>query len=424
MITLLLQIVRSDVLTLRGTPLKLDATPAMFGVIDYASQGIQGKIVMPESKGDNFCSQGDYEIDSKMNRGEGPVLLLGRGECSFAEKTWIAQKKGAKAVIIYDSNGESNYEDIIMSEPDLVTMASSINIASYFLSYDEGRKLIESLSQSDTVNISAVFQKRSTVALDVYLSPSEGDMMEFLGSLGPLLAELEQVDLDFRFVTFTDGSRDECATNLPLPVKTCFHQPDWSRELAGWQMLGESMRQSCMWKASQRRDLDKQFLSYLSYFATDCLRSRSSEQLSGCSMSVSKKVGFAIQDFRRPFCDYSEALQLFVEDRYRGYSHIDINGKRYAGRLEAEALKQALCMASEVPGPACKAKNRVGKVGIFVTIVATLASVLGVAAFFVYRRRKNTRQRKGKFIAGEESTGSSFATLSKHRESADQPNWN
>ncbi|KAM0915178.1 hypothetical protein ACQ4PT_011069 [Festuca glaucescens] len=76
-----------------------DAAIGNFGVPDYGGT-LTGVVLYPDAKATG-CA--DFPSKFKSKSGRPVILLLDRGECYFALKSWNAQQAGAAAVLIADS---------------------------------------------------------------------------------------------------------------------------------------------------------------------------------------------------------------------------------------------------------------------------------------------------------------------------------
>lgn len=82
---------------------KHDGAIANFGVPNYGGT-MRGVVIYP-SKGATGCDAFDGP-PFKSQSGRPVILLLDRGDCYFATKTWNAQQAGAAAVLVADNIDE------------------------------------------------------------------------------------------------------------------------------------------------------------------------------------------------------------------------------------------------------------------------------------------------------------------------------
>ena len=91
-------------------------TTATFGAPYFGSR-VLGKLLYGESKGKNHCENDDYAV-TKPADGSNllSVVIVRRGECTFAQKVLIAEKyKDASAVIIVDKESSTKTAEQIQA---------------------------------------------------------------------------------------------------------------------------------------------------------------------------------------------------------------------------------------------------------------------------------------------------------------------
>ena len=74
-------------------------TLANFGYIPYGETAI-GQLFLPKKNNSELCS---IDGEDKLNPDTKSFILVKRGVCKFTQKVLIAQKLGAKFVIVYDN---------------------------------------------------------------------------------------------------------------------------------------------------------------------------------------------------------------------------------------------------------------------------------------------------------------------------------
>ena len=93
-----------------------------------------------------------------------PIILMDRGECTFAAKVRNAEAAGAAAALIVDTRLEDS-ENIVMADDGL---GHTINIPSFMLRRDVGQAIKEYAVQADEESPVVV-----KISIDVHVSETE-----------------------------------------------------------------------------------------------------------------------------------------------------------------------------------------------------------------------------------------------------------
>lgn len=94
------------------------------------------------------CSDEDYSVTFPSESNLMSIILVKRGECSFASKVKVAEAKGAAAVIIVDKKNSlkdaAKIQATIMADDEKGT-GSNVKIPSILVSNLEGERLLKAV---------------------------------------------------------------------------------------------------------------------------------------------------------------------------------------------------------------------------------------------------------------------------------------
>jgi hypothetical protein len=111
-------------------------TAANFGPHRPDGESIEGHVIYSIPSDGCELSKIDYN---------GSIVLVSRSSCHFSKKVELAQEKGAIAVVIMneydDSIDDNNNLLVTMAASDMDDSTSNIKIPSYFISYNSGKIL-------------------------------------------------------------------------------------------------------------------------------------------------------------------------------------------------------------------------------------------------------------------------------------------
>jgi PA domain/Secretion system C-terminal sorting domain len=158
--------------------LKIDAPANIAGVIE-SSNAYQSDPAWSAPLGIGSCVTGRLVLvtdgqlpDSVGNRGcktltnaaaiNGNIAFIRRGDCFFSLKAYLAQKAGAKAVVIFNRNASEGLIGLLAGDS-----ASAVKIPVFFISFENGQRILTAMATS-AVNVSmctpAFFQQAGAYA--------------------------------------------------------------------------------------------------------------------------------------------------------------------------------------------------------------------------------------------------------------------
>jgi len=358
---------------------RLVGSTAAFGAPPYGEE-VLGELVYAPSKGSTYCTEDDY--NPQFASGTNAIFVVMRGNCSFVTKVRVAEAKKAAAVVIVDNSGILTPEDVRR-----VVMASdgwgaAVTIPSIFLAQADGQPIIDALQQGKELKVTLSWTLEQTADhMQVNLWTSAG---EKTGSF--FLADFAKHALRFKsHLEFqqsyhveelsgqTTDFNDQCWDG---DVRYCEADPDGAGPITGREVLGEGLRQQCIWDTAlavdavtkkpdgtdrSPRPYSPDFYRYVEKAHTECpfvcdnsgaaavdqrtwCTSPDHRLGERCSQRVMRLLNINVQ--RVTQCVEDKALQLlqgWVERRQWTKVFLQINGKRYSGPLTGDVVGRVLC---------------------------------------------------------------------------------
>jgi len=412
---------------------------ATFGAPSYGDI-VMGRLMYGESKlGHDHCTADDYELkdsdagdipDVQDVRGGSKklvnVVVVRRGQCTFVQKVRIAQAKNAHAVIMVDKkNSEKTAEEI-----QRVVMAddgngATVEIPSLLISNHEGTKVLESMARKTVVVELRWDIPRSEVVLaDFWMSSGSEESFEFLEKFhGP--AETLKFHLQFvphyHVFSLPPGSSYGHLCADASQAKHCAPDPDGPGPITGQMVVEEDLRELCLWHVSAEQnplmDPAEKGATYSRQFWEYVLRRRGDCPLAGddpsytfgkvCSLRLMTAIGVDLDAVAR--CTREKAdlyLDAEVENVAWSPQALRLNGWRYNGPLDHEAVLKAICHGFREMPPECNVLLNPSRFRVFLgvafsgvnvsTLVYCAIFLVGLVAlsFYLYRRYMTTSVRK------------------------------
>ncbi|KAF0904884.1 hypothetical protein E2562_038609 [Oryza meyeriana var. granulata] len=330
-----------------------DAAIGNFGVPDYGGT-LTGVVVYPDKKATG-CVEFDAKFKSKSRR---PViLLLDRGECYFALKSWNAQQAGAAAVLIADNVDEQLLTMDTPEESPETEYLEKISIPSALVNRAFGESL-KKIAQKDGGGEEVV------VKLDWRESmphPDERVEYEFWTNsndeCGP------RCDEQMEFVRSFRGhaqilERGGYALFTPHYI-TWYCAPDPEQDFGegyeGKDVVVENLRQLCVHRVANDTGRPWAWWDYVMDYKIRCSM-KEKKYSKACAEDVVRALGLSLDKVLEcmgdPEADKDNAvLAKEQEDQIGRGSRGDvtilptlvINNVQYRGKLERTAVLKAVC---------------------------------------------------------------------------------
>lgn len=416
---------------------------ATFGA-PYYGEHVLGKLMYGESKlGHDHCTADDYELrDSDSGesidvRGGSKklvnVVVVRRGQCTFVQKVRIAQEKRAHAVIMVDKKSS----DKTAEEIQRVVMAddgfgSTVRIPSVLISNHEGTKILEAMKTNAViVELAWDIPRAEVVLVDFWMSSGSEESFKFLEKFKDTAETLKfrlQFVPHFHLFSLPPGSSYGHLCADEQKAKHCAPDPDGPGPITGQMVAFEDLRLLCLWHISAEKnplmDPALKGATYSKNFWEYVVRRRGECPLAGtdprhtfgesCSYGLMEELGVDLHAIKR--CTRERAdlyLDAEVENVAWSPQALRLNGWRYTGALDPEAVLKTICSGFKVMPEECKFLENGGwkaaahvvlsavfHTGLdqvsFGTLLASMAVLVGLVAlsFYLYRRYMTKSVRK------------------------------
>jgi hypothetical protein len=403
-------------------------TTATFGV-PYYGQRLVGELKYAPSKHPEngpHCSKDDYDLGpppdpKERDNSNGPAPLLNivivkRGTCTFVHKVMIAQEeKKAHAVIIVDQENSpytsADIQNLIMGDDGY---GSKVNIPSILVPKEEGRKLILAVEEHKRVVVELAWDVPvdRIVKMDMWMSAAAEELRQFIREFEPIREELGW-NLAFypHYHVISLPTKDYNNNCWNEDAAYCTDDPDGPGPVTGRDVLEESVRQLCILEKTRQEDPSGKskalysilYWKYLAKFQADCPVKGPADDPArrfgkDCADGVRNALLSSSQNKEVDSCLSMNALKYL--DEHRGHvawssRAVRINGWRYMGQIDADAITRAICSGYVDEPSACSSlrlhrftfedQSSTMTFGTFITVVALI--VLGAfAGLACYRR--------------------------------------
>lgn len=347
---------------------KIEGSTAAFGT-PYYGQRVTGELLYYKTNG---CNAADYDIEINKNHDNeeeeelATIVMVRRGGCHFVTKVQVAESKGAKAIIIADTEGSMSKSDdikkIIMADDG---WGDNIKIPSILISEYDTLHLLKYLKnekakkKDDTtkviVELAWDVPKDHSVEMDMWMSPAITQSLNFLKAYAPYAMKLK-TKLDFRphywVMSLPGNFKDMCTDESG---KFCSLDPDWGGKTTGKDVVEESVRQLCLWQITQYLDTNdphsgfysEVWWKYMEAFPTECPHNGPTDDHTLgelCSYNLMKNLTVNIHQVQKCYQQNFDTL-LTHELLNKAWSPLAlmINNWRYSGPLDPEIVTRAVC---------------------------------------------------------------------------------
>jgi hypothetical protein len=408
---------------------------ATFGAPSYGDL-VLGRVLYAESHGNAHCSDADYKLPDPEKSSlttintEGQklvnVVLVRRGQCTFATKVRVAQAKKAHAVIMIDKKTSQKTPEEIQR----VVMADDgsgprVKIPSVLISNSEGEKLVESVAKGPViVELRWNIPRAQVVLIDFWMSSGSEEAADFLEKFKDPAERLKyhvQFVPHYHVFSLPPGSSFGHLCKDPTTAKHCGPDPDGPGPITGEMVVNEDLRQLCLWHISREanplQDPAEKGATYSLAFWEYVVRRREECPLSGkdpkytfghtCSYRLMRSLDVDMDQVRT--CTHEKAdlyLDAEVENVAWSPQALRLNGWRYNGPLDQLSVLKAICSGFLKQPEACQqflqpsigVKTIIRKVvgvaySTFFQSLVVLAIIIG-AAFYLYRWYMTTSVRQ------------------------------
>lgn len=398
---------------------------ATFGA-PYYGERVLGRLLYGESlHGKDHCEPDDYSLapppgSATSEHAQGAelvnVVLVRRGQCTFVTKVRVAEGKDAHAVIVVDKESSTKtpeeIQHVVVADDG---WGDSIKIPSVLISRDEGQKLIDAAREGTVVvELAWDIPHAEVVLADFWMSSGSRESLEFLERFKSCAETLRyhlQFEPHYHIFSLPEGAglAHLCADGWK--AKHCAPDPDGPGPITGADVANEDLRQLCIWRTTRIADeqnfqgatYSQLFWEYVVRLGADCpVDAADADYRFGdkCSARAMEKVGIDVAQIHR--CERENA-DKYLDEQIKNVAWspqaLRLNGWRYSGPLDPEAVLKAICSGYASPPQECR--DLLGGSGIATLVAGALTlpllawSVLGLAlllaAVFVFYRRHVTK---------------------------------
>ncbi|KAF8822983.1 hypothetical protein IE077_001560 [Cardiosporidium cionae] len=403
-------VVEPDTLANKYNSGRISGSTASFGT-PYYGEILIGKLQLFDIPG---CNATTYNLSSSSSPDSIPaIVMLRRGGCHFIDKIAIAEKKGAKAVIIMDAKDSkttaSDVHKIIMSSGS----AKNVTIPSVLIGEMDAIPIIEAVNNSLPVILELDWDlpKFNAVEMDLWLSPSLTKSLNFLEEFAANALILKhKVDFypHYWVMSLPQNYLDKCTD---LNGNFCGLNAEWDSKVSGRAILEETVREVCLWETTQILPPSNASAAYFSEFWWKYMQ----QFRKTCTITVNGKTKFGENcsyDLMKSVGANTEAVKTCYKSNFKSIlSHelitgawspvaLIINGWRYSGPLEADQVTRAICTGYMDTPTECKSilKNENGSADPnrnyssgagfgSILVISFLGAIFGIAlCFFLFKK--------------------------------------
>eukprot|EP00922_Rhytidocystis_sp_ex-Travisia-forbesii_P003927 GHVS01005698.1.p1 GENE.GHVS01005698.1~~GHVS01005698.1.p1 ORF type:complete len:629 (-),score=115.20 GHVS01005698.1:669-2555(-) len=358
---------------------------------DIDGRVLQDNKALPTTTSDGTDTTEEETKQAGRHRGDGEglrtVVMVRRGDCHFVTKAVVAEKKGATAVVIVDSEGSMSsamdVKKIIMADDG---WGDGVRIPSLLIGEIDGLLLINKLLKGERVIVELAWTvpKATPVQMDQWMSPAFADSNKFLQEFAPYAKSLKH-KLDYHphyvVITLPGDFKEMCTDDTG---RFCGWDPDKGGKTTGKEVMEETVRQLCLWETTQKLNEDdpdsgfysEQWWSYVEQILAECPHKGTADkdekaskllQMTvdeyedkhtlgeNCSYALMETVGANVNQVKKCYNhQFNSLLTRELVNKAWSSTAIMINSWRYSGPLDAEQLTRTLCTGYEEVPDECK----------------------------------------------------------------------
>eukprot|EP00903_Cladosiphon_okamuranus_P010383 g9822.t1 len=302
---------------------------ALFGIPKYggsiAERLIHGGVKLGQRKTWTLCNSQEEEDFTPLVPSDSPyILMVDRGECTFASKVRRAQHLGAVGVIIADNtclcsdeqNNTCQKQPEISCEQVEPIMADDgsggdIIIPSFLMKKMDAEKIKSRLEDGLTVQAEMTWSLPApddrvewslwTSAMDTSAAPFKRDFKEVVKTLGKH-AQFTPYYVVYNGNSYgcTGASVQNCGSLCTNKGRYCMTDPDFDTKagVSGSDVVKESLRQKCVWNLYGGEDaplkdqgIGEKWWSYVNEFFSSCSVSEQRFKDEDCVARAMKAAG-------------------------------------------------------------------------------------------------------------------------------------
>ncbi|KAK1687100.1 hypothetical protein QYE76_047948 [Lolium multiflorum] len=353
-----------------------EAAIANYGVPNYGGT-LTGVVLYPaDAKLATGCRPFDATAPFKSRSGRPVVLLVDRGECYFAVKTWNAQQAGAAAVLVAD-----NFEEPLLTmdnpEGETLTFLANITAPSALVTKSFGDALRIAASKSGEEEVVVQLDWRESMPhpdarveyefwsnINDECGPRCDEQAAFVSAFRGHAQLLEKAgDALFtphyiiRFCPARFAGTRQCASECINHGRYCAPDPegDLGAGYEGRDVVVENLRQLCVHRVANARNASWVWWDFVTDYRVRCSM-REKKYSRGCAEEVVASLGLPAEMMAEcmgdPEADAdNEVLKteqmVQVGQGNRGNVTVSptlvINNVQYRGKLESTAVLKAIC---------------------------------------------------------------------------------
>lgn len=387
-----IRIEHPDALAKEFPDAQVKGSTATFGAPFYGER-VVGKLVyqVPTDKDHPHCDVNGYsnrkaledakdkEIKENHDRESGIrpterwIMVVERGGCSFVTKVRTAESLGASAVIVVDkadSNLTSNTIHTVIMAGD--PYEDKVTGPSILVSHEDGQKIIKGTKEANAagdevmVMLNWDIPNNDIVVMDLWMSSASKASNDFLVEFKDL-AEALLYNLQFVPHYHIRDIPQDYNSRCLQQNRFCADDPDGPGPITGKDVVEEDLRQLCIWHATAENNPEssevylgnkkptdkdvkrsKKFWEYVVAVHKKCtLDGKTVETRFGskeCSETLMDELQISRQKVNDCIHDYGNDLLKHETDNTAWSPFaLRINGWRYAGHIDRDLVKKAIC---------------------------------------------------------------------------------
>ncbi|CAM9249510.1 unnamed protein product, partial [Choristocarpus tenellus] len=277
---------------------------ALFGIPPYGGAIAErllhgGLMTKGVSKTWTLCDDKEAAMFAPPESNTPYILMIDRGNCTFANKVRRAQHLGASGVIIADNNCLCSDTDCIMDEgmvceqvePIMADDGSGTDIAipSFLMKKPDASMLKNRLESGFLVQVEMAWSMPDPddrVEWSLWTSVIDPSAVAFKRDFKDIVVDLDKYTQFEPFYVVYDGeaygctkTQTKCGNLCTNGGRYCMTDPDFDTKkgISGADVIGESLRQKCVWNyyGGPQADIKDQGIgekwwSYVSEFSAQC----------------------------------------------------------------------------------------------------------------------------------------------------------
>lgn len=277
--------------------------PALFGIPSYGVS-ITGRVVYATPGDRDGCMPINTSLVEEWPAPESSfIVMVRRGDCTFATKIRHAQDVGAKAVIVVDNVDENTLP--YMADDGT---GASITTPSLLISKSDGERFQDSFADGAVVVSMrwGVPRPDGVVEWELYTSSHDDNSKEFKAAFAAVSEALgDKARFSPRYFLLRgadygcDGNEGTaCGNQCTNHGRYCAVDPehDLSAGIDGADVVRENLRQLCVFQVADKAGHQRKWWDYVALFAQDCDHPSKADFNEQCSARTVKAVGLSQAD--------------------------------------------------------------------------------------------------------------------------------